>query len=156
MHNIIKINFMCFFGNYRYILYMEILGYWEYIKIPGVTKKSIKAKCDTGATISSLHADEITLYKVNKLQFVKFKIDSNSDFIDLKVIEMRQVRSSNGEAQIRPVVLIPIEIGKKVFAIDCTLSDRTPMTFPMLLGRSALSGRYLVDSNSICLSRKKK
>jgi ribosomal protein S6--L-glutamate ligase len=134
----------------------EILGYWEYIKIPGVTKKSIKAKCDTGATISSLHAEDIELYKKNKLKFVRFKINKDSEFVSLRVIEMRQVRSSNGDTQIRPVVMIPIEIGKNIYSIDCTLSDRTPMAFPMLLGRSALAGRYLIDSNSICQSRKKR
>lgn len=134
----------------------DILGYWEYIKIPGVTKKSIKAKCDTGATISSLHAEDIELYKKNKLNFVRFKINKDSEFVSLRVIEMRQVRSSNGDAQIRPVVMIPVEIGKNIYSIDCTLSDRTPMAFPMLLGRSALAGRYLIDSNSTCQSRKKR
>lgn len=133
----------------------EILGYWEYIKLPGIYKKSIKAKCDTGATISALNAEDLVIIKKNKLNFVRFRLFKDSEFVEFRVTEMRQVRSSNGEAQIRPVVMIPIQIGKTFFSIDCTLTNRTPMSFPMLLGRTALAGRYLIDSNQSNISRKK-
>jgi len=133
----------------------EILGYWEYIKLPGIYKKSIKVKCDTGATISALNAEDLVIIKKNKLNFVRFRLFKDSEFVEFRVTEMRQVRSSNGEAQIRPVVIIPIQIGRTVYSIDCTLTNRTPMSFPMLLGRTALAGRYLIDSNQSNISRKK-
>jgi hypothetical protein len=149
--------FLCYFSLVcYYYLVDEILGYWEFIKLPGIYKKSIKAKCDTGATISALNAEDLEIFKKNKLNFVKFRIFKDSEFVEFKVTEMRQVRSSNGETQIRPVVVIPIQIGKTVFAIDCTLTNRTPMSFPMLLGRTALAGRYLIDSNQSNISRRKK
>lgn len=130
------------------------IGWWEWVRLPGITGKVIKGKCDTGATISALHAEEVSTYKVGDLTFVRFRVFGSDEPVELRVVEMRAVRSSNGEAQERPVVLLPVEFAGVTFAIDCTLTDRTPMTYPMLLGRSALAGRFVVDPSQGRLHRK--
>jgi len=122
------------------------IGWWEWVRLPGVAFSVIRAKADTGAAASSLHAEELELFKRGDVDFVRFRIAQNEDLIELRVVEMRQVKSSNGETQQRPAVLIPVEVAGVTFAIDCTLTDRTPMAYPMLLGRTALAGRFLVDS----------
>ena len=123
-----------------------IIGWWEWVRLPGVALQVIRAKADTGAAASSLHAEDIEFYKRGDVDFVKFRLSDKEDLVELRVVELRQVKSSNGETQIRPAVLIPVEVAGVTFAIDCTLTDRTPMAYPMLLGRTALAGRFLVDS----------
>jgi hypothetical protein len=123
-----------------------VIGWWEWVRLPGVTSKALKAKCDTGAAASSLHAEALELFTRGEVTFARFRVNSTDEPVELRVVEQRQVRSSNGESQLRPVVLLPIEVAGVTFAIDCTLTDRTPMAYPMLLGRSALAGTFLVDS----------
>jgi hypothetical protein len=122
------------------------IGWWEWVRLPGVSFQVIRAKADTGAAASSLHAEDIEFFKRGDVEFVRFRLSSNEDMVELRVVELRQVKSSNGETQLRPAVLIPVEVAGVTFAIDCTLTDRTPMAYPMLLGRTALAGRFLVDS----------
>lgn len=122
------------------------IGWWEWVRLPGVAHAVIRAKADTGAAASSLHAEGLEIIKRGEVEFVRFSISDKEDIVELRVVEMRQVKSSNGETQSRPAVLIPVEVAGVTFAIDCTLTDRTPMAYPMLLGRSALAGRFLVDS----------
>lgn len=123
-----------------------VIGWWEWVRLPGVATTVIRAKADTGAAASSLHAENLELFKKGDVDFAQFRLSDKEELVEMRVVEMRQVRSSNGETQIRPVVLIPVEVAGVTFAIDCTLTDRTPMAYPMLLGRSALAGRFLVDS----------
>jgi hypothetical protein len=123
-----------------------IIGWWEWVRVPGVTEKILRAKCDTGAAASSLHAEDLELFTRGEVNFARFRVTKDEPLVELRVVETRQVRSSNGESQLRPVVLLPIQVAGVTFAIDCTLTDRTPMTYPMLLGRSALAGTFLVDS----------
>ena len=121
------------------------VGWWEWVTLPGVCPVPLKAKCDTGAAASALHAENLELVQVGGVTVARFQILADTDPVEIPVIESRQVRSSNGGAQRRPVVLVPIGIAGRVLAIECSLTDRTPMAYPMLLGRSALAGRFHVD-----------
>lgn len=145
--------------NFRSIIYMsnadlELIGWWEWVILPGISAAPVKAKCDTGATVSALHAEDLSIIKRGSLHMARFRLSPDRDFIELRVIGERQIRSSNGEEQTRPVVLTPVQIDRHVIAIECTLTDRTPMAYPMLLGRSALAGRYLVDPSHAPVYRK--
>jgi hypothetical protein len=131
-----------------------IIGWWEWVRLPGVSDKALKAKCDTGAAASSLHAENLELLTRGDVTFARFRVDAADEPVELRVVEQRQVRSSNGESQLRPVVLLPIEVAGVTYAIDCTLTDRTPMAYPMLLGRSALAGTFLVDSGQAKTQRR--
>lgn len=121
------------------------IGWWEWVRLPGVAHQVLRAKADTGAAASSLHAENLELVRHGEVDFARFRVDAKEEVVELRVIEMRQVKSSNGETQIRPAVLVPVTVAGVTYAIDCTLTDRTPMTYPMLLGRTALAGRFSVD-----------
>ena len=131
-----------------------ILGWWEWARLPGLSSHPIKAKCDTGAAGSVLHAEDITFIQRGELTFVKFKIFTDEQHIELPQQKQRGVRSSNGESQSRPLVLMPVQVAGRTFAISATLTDRTPMNYPMLLGRSALAGRFVVDPATSNIHRK--
>ena len=133
---------------------LERIGWWEWVLLPGISSSPVKAKCDTGAVVSALHAEDLTIVQRGSLKMARFRLSPTSNFAELTVVGYREIRSSNGETQIRPVVLTPVQIANRVIAIECTLTDRTPMAYPMLLGRAALGGRHLVDPSRAPIHRK--
>ena len=109
----------------------------------------MKAKVDTGAKSSSLHAWDITLDEANAV--VRFNLhplqDDDSVVIAASAsrLDPRDVRSSNGEVDVRPVIRTrALVLGREV-DIDLSLTSRDEMGFRMLLGRSAVRRRFVVD-----------
>ncbi len=130
---------------------LAIIGWREWVRLPELGIKRIKAKIDTGAKSSSLHAYDIEVREIEGVQFVSFKIHPAQQRITLiveaqsKVHEFRSVRSSNGQTTTRPVIRTAVEIFGKPYEIDVTLFDRTKMGFRMLIGREAMRDRFMVD-----------
>jgi len=102
------------------------------------------ARIDTGADLSSLDAREIVVRNNN----VEFKLGKQwgNHRVQLPVLEWRQIQTATGTEK-RPVVEISICLGSKLFRTPATLKDRSEMVYPFLVGRSALSGHFLVDSS---------
>ena len=121
------------------------VGWWEWVALPGVSRRALKAKCDTGAATSAAHADGLELTRVGEVVVARFTVFPDDDPVELQVYGTRAVRSSNGEPETRPVVLLPLQLAGTTFAIECTLTNRVSMQYPLLLGRSALAGRFTVD-----------
>jgi hypothetical protein len=123
------------------------VGWREWVRLPGLTEHPVKAKVDTGARTSSLHAFALELLGDE----VHFEVhphqdsDADASTVVLPVLEHRGVRPSTGRAEERPVVLVRVRLGPDEFDAEVTLTDRDAMGFRMLLGRTALAGRYLVD-----------
>jgi hypothetical protein len=136
------------------------VGWREFLDIPSLGLKDIKAKVDTGARTSSLHAFDIEFYKRGGKEFVKFKVhpeqESSKKTVTCKtlVIDYRKVKSSNGQTERRPVIIASIELFGLEWPIEVTLTNRDQMGFRMLLGRQALKNRLLVDCRQSYLSRK--
>ena len=124
---------------------LEILGKWEYVTIPGFVNKRFKARCDTGANYSSLHAYDLDIFELKKKKYVNFKLQENGDQYTLLVDSMTIIKSSNGEVENRPIVYIPIQIANRIVAVECTLTNRESMKYRMLIGRKALENRFIVD-----------
>jgi len=128
-----------------------VLGWREWVRLPGLRIPSIKAKLDTGARSSALHVVSYETFTRGKREQVRFAVDPNPkkpDYVvevELPVIEQRLVRSSLGEEDLRIVVRTNLEINGRAWPIDLTLARRDRMRFRMLIGREALSGRALVD-----------
>lgn len=114
--------------------------------------KGIPAKVDTGATVSSVWASNIRLTPDNQLEFCLFApgyplyTGENITASDFKV---RNVRNSTGHETIRYMVTLPTAIKKKRIRISYTLSDRSRNDFPVLIGRRALKGKFLVDVSKL-------
>lgn len=130
---------------------LPVIGWREWLRLPELHVHHIKAKIDTGARSSSLHAFDIEIIEREGLEFVRFNIhpvqrnDNKVVAAEAPVLEFRHIRSSNGQVDHRPVILTPVKMMGQVWPIELTLTDRADMGFRMLLGRSAFRGRFLID-----------
>ncbi len=134
-------------SEYPYI----IVGWREVVGLPELGVDAIKAKIDTGARTSALHADDVEFYKAKGVQMVRFVIHpkqrSNDSPIHAhaRLADERRVRSSNGQQEVRPVIETNIRIGDFQWPIELTLTNRDVMGFRMLLGRQGVRGHALVN-----------
>lgn len=137
-----------------------IVGWRELIDLPDLKIRGIKAKIDTGARSSALHAYHIEEFKSNGKTMVKFFVhpyqrDTKQTAIaEAKLLEYRQVRSSGGHIQLRPVVETNVKLGHKQWSIELTLTNRDVMGFRMLLGRQAVRHKFLIDPGKSFLQSK--
>ncbi|HSM82792.1 MAG TPA: ATP-dependent zinc protease [Nodosilinea sp.] len=128
-----------------------IVGWREWIALPALGVSTIKAKVDTGARSSTLHAFDVERFEREGQPMVRFQahpIQRNDDFIvtaEAALLEERVVRNSGGQAELRPVIETLVQVGSAQWVIELTLTNRDEMGFRMLLGRQAVRRRYLVD-----------
>ena len=121
------------------------IGRWEWVALPGLLGERLRAKVDTGAATSALHAFDASLVETDGATTVTFRVLEDQPPVTLSVENFTAVRSSNGEREVRPVVLMPLQVAGRTFNVLATLTDRSAMRFPVLLGRSTLAGRFIVD-----------
>ncbi|NEO63787.1 MAG: ATP-dependent zinc protease [Moorea sp. SIO4G2] len=132
--------------------HLPIIGWREWLTLPELGIIQVKAKIDTGARSSALHAFDIKTFDHDGIKWVRFKVhpyqrDSHQTVIaEAKLLDQRKVRSSNGQTQLRPVIQTTVKLGSKQWPIELTLTNRDAMGFRMLLGRQAVQRRFLVDS----------
>lgn len=128
-----------------------VVGWREWIALPGLGVAAVKAKIDTGARSSSLHAFGIDEFQRGGVAWVRFDIHPlQRDSVtvvsaEAPVLEYRQVRSSSGHLALRPAILAEVELDGQRWPIELTLAARDDMGFRMLLGREAVRGRFTVD-----------
>lgn len=134
-----------------------ILGWEEWLSLPGLGLPAVKAKIDTGARTSALHAAAIEPFGPADKPQVRFLIQPDPDNPSLeitcsaRVVDRRDVTSSNGEVELRYVISTDLEIGEKRWPIEMTLTNRQNMSFRMLLGRTAIVDNVIVDPNRSCI-----
>ena len=128
-----------------------ILGSEEWCSLPELKIPAIKARVDSGAKTSALHAINIAPFVKDDINWVKFDINpiqnDHKTVIQCQalLIDKRVVKSSSGFREQRYVIQTQITIGLDTWPIEVTLTNRDSMGFRMLLGREAMSGRILVD-----------
>lgn len=133
---------------------LPTIGWREWVALPDLGIRRIKAKVDTGARSSSLHAYDIEQFQQDGEDWVRFRVHpvqrSNKKIVEsqAKVLEFRSIRSSSGAASLRPVIVTPIELMGMCWTVELTLANRDEMGFRMLLGREAFRKRFLVDAGS--------
>ena len=127
---------------------LEMIGWRELVELPGLGLKGIPAKIDTGARTSSLHGRVLETFERDGQQFARFAVDfAGQDHICEAIhVDWRGITSSNGETQRRMIIKTPLRIGGIEFRAEISLADRSDMKFPMLIGRSSLRRRFVVDS----------
>lgn len=125
-------------------------GWREWAGLPLLGVPLIKAKLDTGARTSALHATEIVAEeREGRVTFTLAPLPGVSPFqreITLPLLEFREVKDSGGHIENRPVVETEIELGGIRWIAEMTLTSRVSMRFPLLIGRSALRHRFAIDS----------
>jgi len=142
---------------------MLVLGWREWTSLPELGINRIKAKVDTGARTSALHAFEVRPFVENNIQRVEFKIHPrqyNKEKVVVcvaDILDERSVTDSGGHKENRWVIKTPLMIGQHSWPIEITLTARDDMRFRMLLGRTAIRGRAQVDpSRSYVVGKKRR
>lgn len=136
------------------------LGWREWIGFPEFNIPKIKAKIDTGARTSALHAFTVTPFIREEKPWVRFAIhpqQGNTETVvecEAPVKEQRIVRDSGGHEELRYVIDTLITIGDDVIRSEVTLTDRDSMTFRALLGRTALRANYVIHPGRSYLQSK--
>lgn len=128
----------------------QIFGWVERVRVDlGKQEILIKAKLDTGAKSSSLHAVDIRRFKKKGEPWVEFRVvqprNGKSVLLQRRVVRTVRIKRSDGTFDSRPVVKLPVCLGNRSRKIQVNLADRGPLIYPMLLGRMALRGYAVVD-----------
>ncbi|SMR74543.1 ATP-dependent zinc protease family protein [Marinobacterium sediminicola] len=140
----------------------KTLGWREWVSLPDLGIAKIKAKVDTGARTSALHAFDVRLAEVDGVKMVNFKIhpfQRDSETViecQAPLLDEREVRDSGGHSEMRYVIETCITIGSTTHIAEVTLTNRDTMGFRMLIGRTTMKGHYLVDPGKSYLLRKTK
>jgi len=139
----------------------RVIGWREWVALPDLGIVSIKAKVDTGARTSSLHAFDLETFRRKGEQWVRFNIHpeqrsgKHEVAAEARVVEWRKVRSSSGHQQKRPVILTTVALLGVRWKVELTLTRRDEMGFRMLLGRQAVRGRFVIDPGRSFLNGKR-
>lgn len=137
----------------------QIIGRLESIDFPDWNIYDIDAKIDTGAYTSSLHCHHIQPYEQEGKDFVKFNLldpsheTYNDKLFKLPIYRKKVVKSSNGETEERYIIKAQVKILDNLLEAELSLTDRSEMRYPVLIGRKLLNDRFVVDVSRKYLSK---
>jgi hypothetical protein len=138
------------------------IGWREWVSLPELGIPLIKAKVDTGARTSALHAFSLELFKEGDQEKIRFDIHPFQNNVTevvtcvADVIDKRFVTDSGGHREERYVIRTKMVLGSRSWPIEITLAERDTMLFRMLLGRSAIRKRYIVNPGRSFIKTKMK
>ena len=129
---------------------LRTVGWRELVDLPELGLRGVPAKIDSGARTSSLHGTVLEEFERDGERMVRFAVDYGQHHVrqvcEAVHVDWRGITSSNGETQRRMIIKTPLKIGTLTFRAEISLADRRDMKFPMLVGRSSLRRRFVVDS----------
>lgn len=129
------------------------LGWREWLALPEFGIHCIRAKIDTGARSSSLHVLDQECFPRDGAEWVRFSLDTGAkglpaQVIETPVIDRRRVTDSGGHSTERVFITSTLKLAGQTWPVEINLTQRRNMLFPMLLGRTAMAGRFVVDPNA--------
>ena len=141
---------------------MIIIGRNDKADFPELNLKSINIKVDTGAFTSSIHSCEVKEIELNGEKYIEFKLldplhlKYNNKIFKVKNYKVKDIKSSFGNIEQRFIIETIIKIFDQEYPIELSLSERSDMTFPILIGRKFLNKRFVVNTSLQNLSNKLK
>lgn len=129
-----------------------VIGWRALVDLPDLGVAQVRAKVDTGARTSSLHATHVRVFEKDGAEWVRFRVHfgprgaRQNVQAEAPLVDRRKVRSSNGAVEERLVIRTTLASTGRRWMAEMTLAKRGSMAFPMLLGRGCLKRRFLVDS----------
>jgi len=141
---------------------LTAVGWREWVRLPSLGIRRIKAKIDTGARTSALHAFHVEAFDKDGEPWVRFRIHPKQYRNDLEQVcearikDERVVTDSGGHKESRYVIETELELAGKKWPVEITLTSRDDMRFRMLLGRTAMHDRIVVNPARSYLTRKKR
>ena len=133
---------------------LMMIGWREWVRLPELGLPWIKAKVDTGARTSCLHAFSVEPFEKDGESWIRFGIHPHQDdsktevYCESKIIDQRFVTDSGGHQEKRFVISTPIKMGNQQWPIEITLTNRDNMRFRMLLGRTAMQKNVSIDPDA--------
>ena len=129
---------------------LPIIGWRERLSLPDLNLRSIKAKIDTGARTSALHIAWLEEFRRDGNTWLRFAVDTARrkmppTICEAAALDRRDVTDSGGHVTARWFIRTTVAVSTIQFDIEINLTNRGNMLFPMLLGRSAMRGRFVVD-----------
>jgi hypothetical protein len=127
------------------------IGWREWVSLPDLGVGAIKAKIDTGARTSALHAYQIEPFRRGGALWLRFELhpiqrgEASKVTCEARAIDERTVRNSGGGVERRYIIKTLLKLGEQAWSIELALANRDQMGFRMLLGRTALEGRALIE-----------
>ena len=140
----------------------RILGWREWVSLPCLGIAAIRAKLDTGAKTSALHAWDVSLHTIDGQQWIRFRVSSMrgkeaaSVECEAPVSDERWVTNSSGASERRYIISTDLQIGQSSWPIELSLTNREAMEFPMIIGREAMRDRLIVDPAASFLAGKRR
>ncbi|MCP9292738.1 MULTISPECIES: ATP-dependent zinc protease family protein [Gracilimonas] len=138
----------------------QIIGRIELVNLPEWNFTDLEAKIDTGAFTSSLHCHHLEPFEKEGESWIRFyMLDPdheayNEQMLEMPVFDKREVKSSNGDIELRYFIRTQIEFFSSLYTIEFSLTDRSAMKYPLLIGRKFLrKGPFMVDVTSKNLSK---
>ncbi|MFD2532248.1 ATP-dependent zinc protease family protein [Gracilimonas halophila] len=142
---------------------LKIIGRLEQVDLPEWEFYALEAKIDTGAFTSSLHCHHIEPFKKGDANWIRFYLldpdheSYNDRKIEMPIHDQREVKSSNGEKELRYFIQTKINFFDGSYTIEFSLTDRSAMKYPLLIGRKFLKkGPFIVDVTSTNSSKNTK
>ncbi|MEN8956900.1 MAG: RimK/LysX family protein [Flavobacteriales bacterium] len=138
----------------------KIIGREEWCSFPQLHIPAINARVDSGAKTSSIQASEVEIIEKKGEKWARFTVVPLEDNIENKIIceaklvGQKMIKSSSGIAEERYIIQAELTLGEDTFEIELSLANRNTMKFKMLLGRQAMSGRYLINPGKTHLQRR--
>jgi hypothetical protein len=135
----------------------KVIGRREIVDILDLELFDLDAKIDTGADSNSLHCDDIFIDNDNKFVYFTLLDKVHPAYhrkkIKMPLYKIKKVKSSNGIIQLRATIQVSVSFFGKKYKTDISLTDRSDMKYPMLIGRKFLANRFLVDVSKEYLTK---